>query len=266
VGHGNAVPLRFLARTDRRPTTWVRDDVPPNSIEVGRTAHDMLVIIALPDPFPRRSAKRIDAFRDFGLVGAQDRGQRAGHRVSEPAGSGGYCGVATPEDSVDVIGHHDECVQHHVRVEAGNLKPALRRDTPGRAQAHASVHYFPERGDAVVCANRHEICARAIVVPAQANRSASTNHAWKESAHGHGPEGYAGSRRRGNRTNSSRTVFARHGQAQFVYGHGRGTALPCPFNRTMGVAGGGTALPCPYATTRPHYNPSFGGRGGAGTK
>lgn len=202
------------------PSNGIRNDVPPDPVKGRWVAHDVFEIVALPDLLSGRVALRIDAFRDFRLVGAKDRRQGSRHGVSKAAGSvGGDRSVDKTQDPVNVIGHHDECVQVDVRLATRNLTPARLRDASGRAQLDTSPHDLPERGDAGGRANGDEVRAGAIVVFGEANRSSTTHPEREHPSRSHRSDGHARSCRRGNRTNSGRTVFPRDGQTRF--GNGR---------------------------------------------
>jgi len=152
------------------PSNWIRNDVPSDLVKVDRVADDVFVIVALPDLLSGCVAYTIDAFRDFRLVSANDRRQGSRHGVSEAPRPAGLDRIGDKtQDPVNVIGHHDECVQFHMRETTRDLKPAGIRDLSGRAQVHTSLYDLAKRGDTIVRANSDEVGAGAIVVLAEAN-------------------------------------------------------------------------------------------------
>jgi len=83
-----------------------------------------------------------------------------------------HAGVCHYQDAVDMVRHHDEFIQRHLREMRRNVTPALVRRTSGGVPFHPAIDNLAEQTRPTVRANRHKIGAcLGVIVPLQSDRS-----------------------------------------------------------------------------------------------
>ncbi len=65
---------------------------------------------------------------------------------------------------MEVVRHHDECVELHMSKMFRNMQPALAYNLPKTRELDTPGHYAPEQIFSLVCANGHKIQAGARVI------------------------------------------------------------------------------------------------------
>lgn len=68
------------------------------------------------------------------------------------------------DDSVDVIGHNDECIKGHIGKLCGQFLPRRPRLLPNVVQSHVAVGYPTEQTFPAARADSYEIRARLLVI------------------------------------------------------------------------------------------------------
>ncbi|MCP9448403.1 MAG: hypothetical protein NNA22_12650, partial [Nitrospira sp.] len=138
---------------------WVVGDVFPDAVHGFVVADDVFVIIALPDGYTGRAALFVDLFGDGGFERTNDGWDRTGDGATELFRRGTACRAPTihNDDSVNMVGHHDEFIQRRIRKMRRNVRPTSSHDFPLVIQPHSPIDDIAEQMRPILRANGHKI-------------------------------------------------------------------------------------------------------------
>jgi hypothetical protein len=144
------------------PIRGIADDVVFDVPVFLFVADNMIIKFGLPTKFRPMIAVAPFFYRSFEMVGVHGNG--LGHRFAKRIGLSWGIVPVNDDQCMQVIGHDDEFVQNHVRVQLRNVLKADRCFRSDFAQATDAVNDCAQQAFCMCYANGNEICIGGCVI------------------------------------------------------------------------------------------------------